>query len=712
VGSSVGFSFNRVFQPDSKNLEVYQAVASDIVDEVMNGTNGTIFAYGSTGSGKTYTMMGEGSQPGITPLAVDHIFKHIEGHPERTFVVEFSYFEIYNEKVYDLLNERAVADVRIRYTQQRARSARYLIDTIIAAETNRATGATSMNEHSSRSHAIVRISIDSYAATGEGHIHLNSVLNLVDLAGSECQKNTNAEGDRQHEASKINKSLLALSRLIDSLQSGKTVAVWRESKLTLYLQNSIGGNSLTTIICAINSDLSQKSTSEYTLRFASKAMKVRNQPKVNQVVSDKGRIEQLTEENRILKERLELYEAGNFSQNQNDDSSDAELPRRILSRNAVNVARRLLLSPSGQVDNDWDVEYSQPSSPSSPIELPKRKSRVVVDKSTESDCLVAPVTTHEIDGRDEETQVDIISDELESLNARASELETEKLDCESRYSELDSEHSEFAARIRELESLLSEKEHLLENASHVSAKLEEQQNTISDLRTRLTLKEAELKGANLNRTIIQGKLEQKDVTLIQFGERIQSQREEIDSLTSQVSSRNRELNELKVRCEVLSSANLENQRTIEEYESQKRHRTTQETETTLTNSEINRIITTAKRRSQDCAAMFEKLREMTQAAAVSTEPPKRGIEDLEMNQIALFERPEQEAAHLTLLTSVVANELPELKPEETPIARVVETQTDPEERPTDPIVWQSSAAISEIAFAFAVVTLVISFVFT
>jgi hypothetical protein len=743
VGSSVSFTFNRVFIPEEKNFEIYQAVASDIVDEVMKGTNGTIFAYGSTGSGKTYTIMGEGSEPGITPLAVDHIFRYIERHTERTFVVEFSYFEIYNEKVRDLLNERAVADVRIRYTQQVARSAQHLIDTIITAEANRATGATSMNEHSSRSHAIVRIAIESFSNSGDGQVRLASVLNLVDLAGSECQKNTNAEGDRQHEASKINKSLLALSKLIDSLQNGKSVAVWRESKLTLYLQNSIGGNALTAIICAINSDISQKNTSEYSLRFASKAMKVRNQPKVNQIVTDKGRLEQLTEENRLLKERIDILEAGPLNlQEQNDEPSDdaIDLPRKILSRNAVNVAKRLLATPPKRTDEDSDgIAFSRTLSPigfqPSPIELPKRKPRVVVghqsEKMVEDDEEVdreADSLSREILMRvrtsnspfsmlselgvrsDEETQVDLVVNELESLKARASELETEKVDFGVKFSELDSERSEFAGRIRELEEQLTEREYLLQNASHVSTKLQEQQELIAELRNRITRKEAELKGANFTRSIIQNKLEQKDVTLIQFGERIQSQREEIEALTSQVTNQNRELAELRVRCDVLSCANREKQRLLESQESEKRQRATQETETELTNIEICQIITRTQKPlgtppTPNYATMLAKLKEKTQI--VPAPPRKRPLEESNSSVVAVFDNAKPKRVKFTLQRFVVADCLAELELEEPLCGKEAETQTETaEEEVISGLVWRPTAAISEIALAFAVVAIV------
>jgi hypothetical protein len=740
AGSSVGFTFNRVFAPEEKNFEVYQSVASDIIDEMMKGTNATIFAYGSTGSGKTYTMMGEGSEPGITPLAVDHIFRYVEHHTERIFLIEFSYFEIYNEKVHDLLNDRAVADVKIRYTQQTAKSAQFLIDTIIAAEANRSTGSTSMNEHSSRSHAIVRIMVESYPTDGDGSIRLTSVLNLVDLAGSECQKNTNADGDRQYEASKINKSLLALSKLIDSLQNGKSLAVWRESKLTLYLQNSIGGNALTAIIYAINSELSQKSTSEYTLRFASKAMKVRNQPKVNQIVTDKGRIEQLNEENRLLRERLEVYEVGEACHQQSDDFSDdaIELPRKILSRNAVNVAKRLLSTPPRQSENDSDgqLDLSPKLSPiefqPSPIQLPKRKPRVMIERVTEDDADVdreADSLSREILMRvrtsnspfsrlselgtrnDEETQADLISGEIEWLIATTSELESEKAELDVRFSELE---SEFRARVSELEKSLAEKEHLLENASNVSAKLKEQQEIIADLRTRLTRKEADLKGSNFTRSIIQSKLEQKDLTLIRFGERIQSQREEIESLTSQIANRDRRLNELTACCEMLSNDHIEKQRVIEEEQTrQKQNRETKETETELTHSDICQMTAKAQRviaapPPTNYATVIEKLKERTKI--IPAPPRKRTNEDVCPNQIATIDKRRLRPPKLTFQSFVVANYLIEIESDEEHIGKDAETQTATEKSVEEGFVWRTPAAISEFALLVVLLSLIVSWV--
>ncbi|OHT09588.1 hypothetical protein TRFO_21471 [Tritrichomonas foetus] len=298
-------------------------MAGNVIQSFVNGANGTIFAYGSTGSGKTFkTMMGNDDFPGIIPLAVEHIFNCLFQNQANVYKVSFSYFEIYNEKIRDLLqpnhNEKQL-------TSKTATSAQMVFETIQAAEVNRSTGATSMNDHSSRSHAIVRIVLESQPR-GERGVIYKSVLNLVDLAGSECQKNTNAEGSRQLEASNINKSLLALSKLIDALQKNKTVVSYRDSLLTYYLRDSIGGCAHTAIICAINSEASQKSTSETTLRFAQKAMKIKNEPKINKCMTKEARIKELEKEVEMLRGIINDKDEQTF---ENLDTSQFDTTRYI-----------------------------------------------------------------------------------------------------------------------------------------------------------------------------------------------------------------------------------------------------------------------------------------------------------------------------------------------------------------------------------------------
>lgn len=370
------YKFNRVFLPETQTSEIYQDMASDVINGFMEGYNGTIFAYGSTGSGKTFTMMGNEEYPGITPLAVSHIFEHIRKNPSRNYAVGVSYFEIYNENIKDLLRNREHnKNEKIKFDVLSASSYEQVMSEIVTAEANRATGATSMNEHSSRSHAIIRIDLESSPADGSDGIILKSVLNLIDLAGSECQKDTNAEGSRQREASNINKSLLALSNVINALQNGKQVPSYRDSKLTFYLQDSLGGNAQTVIICTMNQENNQQSTSKSTLQFAMKAMKIKNTAKVNKIKSDKVLIEELKRENKKLQievERLKNILNGNGDIDAFHECNLSMSSKENDSSALFNLSNDIIVPPKDEIEpNDDSFAVTEEEI----ICLPKKKKR-------------------------------------------------------------------------------------------------------------------------------------------------------------------------------------------------------------------------------------------------------------------------------------------------------------------------------------------------
>ena len=225
------FTFDRTFGEDSSTGHVYNETAKGIVDSVVNGLNGTIFAYGQTSSGKTFTMQGTGSieegHPdgggGIVHMATKDIFSHIENTPSRMFLVRASFLEIYNEEVRDLLNDNSVLAIRedprrgvfVNAQEEVVTDFEGLLGILFSGEKNRAVAATGMNERSSRSHTIFRITIESRQKSeddsdkenndddGEGAVRV-STLNLVDLAGSESVRHTGATGERQKEGAKIN----------------------------------------------------------------------------------------------------------------------------------------------------------------------------------------------------------------------------------------------------------------------------------------------------------------------------------------------------------------------------------------------------------------------------------------------------------------------------------------------------------------------------
>lgn len=210
-------------------------------------------------------MMGDENNPGIIPLTVQEIFNEIEKIDDREFLVRIGYIEIYNEKIFDLLTDKktecskihdnAHGDIQLNLKEFVTTSEYQIMELYEKGNKIRRTGETNMNERSSRSHTIFRITIESREAgkTDDECAVQISILNLVDLAGSERADQTKAEGDRLKEGGHINKSLLALGNVIRTLSNDQSVPYinYRDSKLTRILSASLGGNAMTSIICTV-----------------------------------------------------------------------------------------------------------------------------------------------------------------------------------------------------------------------------------------------------------------------------------------------------------------------------------------------------------------------------------------------------------------------------------------------------------------------------
>ncbi|CAL1294917.1 unnamed protein product [Larinioides sclopetarius] len=259
------FTFDTVFGTDSTQLDVYNLAARPIIDNVLEGYNGTIFAYGQTGTGKTFTMEGNrdiAEQKGIIPNSFAHIFGHIaKAEGDKRFLVRATYLEIYNEEVRDLLGkdqsvclevkERPDIGVYVKnLTGVVVKNADDLDRIMTLGSKNRVVGATNMNLHSSRSHAIFSITVESCEEGFDRKEHIRAgKLHLVDLAGSERQSKTGSSGQRLIEATKINLSLSTLGNVISALVDGKSTHIpYRNSKLTRLLQDSLGGNAKTLMV--------------------------------------------------------------------------------------------------------------------------------------------------------------------------------------------------------------------------------------------------------------------------------------------------------------------------------------------------------------------------------------------------------------------------------------------------------------------------------
>ncbi|CAI0391979.1 unnamed protein product [Linum tenue] len=296
------FSFDKVFYEDSLQADVYEFIALPIVRDVVNGVNGTIITYGQTGAGKTYSMEGpnvlesDDMKKGLLPRVVDGLFEHLASAGDSIkYEITLSMVEIYMEKVRDLFDlskdnlvikqnkghEMLVSGV----TEASVSHVLILRLNLQAGIQNRAVGETQMNLASSRSHCAYIFTVlsdstrDSRGRTGK--------LVLVDLAGSEKVEKTGAEGKLLEEAKTINKSLSALGNVINALtcSSSKSNHIpYRDSKLTRLLQDALGGNSRTALICCCSPSTSNSSETFSTLRFGTRAKHIKTSPTAKRIV--------------------------------------------------------------------------------------------------------------------------------------------------------------------------------------------------------------------------------------------------------------------------------------------------------------------------------------------------------------------------------------------------------------------------------------------
>lgn len=306
------FAFDRSywsFDRNDKNFagqdSLYNDLGIPLLDNAFQGYNNCIFAYGQTGSGKSYSMMGYGEEAGVIPKICQNMFERItdfQRDKNLTYTVEVSYLEIYNERVRDLLNPATKGNLKVRehpatgpYVEDLAKLAVRSFQEIehLMDEGNKArtVAATSMNETSSRSHAVFTLTVTQKRHDVETQMHTERVakISLVDLAGSERATSTGATGARLKEGAEINRSLSTLGRVIAALadlSTGKkknlSMIPYRDSVLTWLLKDSLGGNSMTAMIAAISpADINFEETLS-TLRYADSAKRIKNHAVVNE----------------------------------------------------------------------------------------------------------------------------------------------------------------------------------------------------------------------------------------------------------------------------------------------------------------------------------------------------------------------------------------------------------------------------------------------
>lgn len=279
------FAFDASFPDSATQQEVYSATTAELVEAVLQGRNGSVFCYGATGAGKTYTMLGTVENPGVMVLAIKDLFTKIRQRScDGNHVVQLSYLEVYNETVRDLLSpgrplvlrEDKQGIVAAGLTQYRAYSTDEVMALLFQGNQNRTTEPTRANETSSRSHAILQVVVE-YRVKDAAMNVVNRVgkLSLIDLAGSERALATDQRTLRSLEGANINRSLLALSSCINALVEGKRHIPYRNSKLTQLLKDSLGGSCNTVMIANISPSNLSFGETQNTLHWADRAKQIR-----------------------------------------------------------------------------------------------------------------------------------------------------------------------------------------------------------------------------------------------------------------------------------------------------------------------------------------------------------------------------------------------------------------------------------------------------
>ncbi|CAN4107475.1 unnamed protein product [Withania somnifera] len=558
--AATAFAFDTVFGPDTCTQEVYEVAARPVVKAAMEGINGTVFAYGVTSSGKTHTMHGDQTSPGIIPLAIKDVFSIIQDTPGREFLLRVSYLEIYNEVINDLLdptgqNLRVREDTQGTYVEgikeEVVLSPGHALSFIAAGEEHRHVGSNNFNLFSSRSHTIFTLMIESSAHGDEYDGVIFSQLNLIDLAGSESSK-TETTGLRRKEGSYINKSLLTLGTVIGKLSEGKASHVpYRDSKLTRLLQSSLSGHGHVSLICTVTPASSNMEETHNTLKFASRAKRVEIYASRNKIIDEKSLIKKYQKEISCLRQELDQLRRGMLvgvnheelmtlkqqleegqvkmqSRLEEEEDAKAALLSRIQKlTKLILVSSKNSISGSRFASEDDKLNGSVPidsenqrdsSSATSDFKHGRSSSKWNDDISQGGSVITESTQAGELEGISLSDQMDLLVEQVKMLAGEIA-FSTSTLKRMIEQSVNDPENSKTRNEIQSLERDIEEKreqmrileQRIVESGevSISSASLVEMQQTLMKLMTQCSEKGFELEIKSADNRILQEELQNK-----------------------------------------------------------------------------------------------------------------------------------------------------------------------------------------------------------
>ncbi|KAI8372322.1 kinesin family member 11 [Choanephora cucurbitarum] len=473
------FMFDHVLY-GSDNALMYDTTVRNLINQVMEGYNGTVFAYGQTASGKTFTMIGNESEPGIIPRSVHNVFEYIKKAITREFLLRVSYLEIYNETIKDLLNP-SNDNLKIHQDKVRGVFVSPLTEEVVTTpddvlriiergEANRHISSTDFNLHSSRSHTMFQVIIESrersststqlsnfkrtltssgFGGSKSKELVKISQLNLIDLAGSEKAASNE---ERRKEGSYINKSLLTLGTVISKLTESSnskfpTHIPFRDSKLTRILQTALTGQAKVAVICAISPSISSIEESINTLKFASRVKRITIHAKNDAVMDDKALLQKYQSEIVELKSKLQSTADILEQEKQKTESAimaermdhEQQMQRMQAIRNVmkerIDHLTRLILTSSSVVMTDVTADMLTSSDDTMGISLPpsppmsEQNSTLLQHSNSQNDKVVIQELRRQIgkmeqESREKDHRILALEEQLRHATATISKLET------------------------------------------------------------------------------------------------------------------------------------------------------------------------------------------------------------------------------------------------------------------------------------------------
>ena len=374
----VSYNYDFVFNEKTSQNEVYRYTTSSLINQVVDGFSATILAYGATGSGKTYTMVGKGENTGLMIRSIRDLFKVVNNDQSKAYSIKISYIEIYNEVLKDLLTDKNKSPPELRTDPKKGVVLQGAENKVVLNEEEafklinmgnkrRTEKQTDRNQFSSRSHAVLQIYLEIQDQVNVNYDNYNNInyeasfgkFILVDLAGSE-KTSTSSKGNA--ETGSINKSLLALGKCINLIVSqNKKFIPFRESKLTRILQEPLSGNGRIVMIATISPSIVNYDETLFTLQFANRAKSMKIYMKKNVVETDKQLIKKYADYIQTLKEQINEVERDIFEQ-QNSNSANISInegEKKESIQNSLNNSQYVHDERIDQIQKDMIAHFQE-----------------------------------------------------------------------------------------------------------------------------------------------------------------------------------------------------------------------------------------------------------------------------------------------------------------------------------------------------------------